>query len=296
VIIAAGVPSESQITTEPTLRSRMSWATLSTLSSSPAVTTPVVMMSRSFIGGYRNRLTVTEVTKAAEQFEPSSRAGEDEPPRGTVPVATGAIGVCPACGGPLYGWTEARPADARRGENYVLDRCEACGLGILREGELDVPGLLAAGRLRDDGTVEIAVPNRRSLQATIGEGRWAALRLPEVQAAFTPRALTAALTRRGHRVTRMRQPLFGSNQLWMWQTLMSAITLHPNFLREWLAGRLTPSSGRGGAAFALDVVVSFLAAPLVALVSVPMELVSALARRGGLLVARVSPGSGQGED
>ena len=48
--IAAGSPSESQITTEPTEWSRISWATLSTSASALAVTTPGVMISRSCIG------------------------------------------------------------------------------------------------------------------------------------------------------------------------------------------------------------------------------------------------------
>lgn len=201
------------------------------------------------------------------------------------------MGACPACGGPLYGWTKAYAADARREETYVLDRCERCGLGLVREGELDVAAVLADGSERG-GAVEIAVPNRRSLQAWIGEGKWAALRLPEVQATFTPRALESALDRRGYAVERIRRPVFGANQLWMWQTLMSAITLRPNFLREWLAGRLTPRES-GGGRFAIDLVVSFVAAPLVALVAVPLETVAAVFRRGGLIVARVRAPSGQ---
>jgi len=36
------------------------------------------------------------------------------------------VAACPACGGPLYGWTKAYAADARREETYVLDRCERC--------------------------------------------------------------------------------------------------------------------------------------------------------------------------
>lgn len=240
-------------------------------------------MSRSCIGGYRNGLTVTEAADELDRLP-----GTDEPPRAIVPEAAGALGSCPACAGPLYRWLEAPSADARIKDTFVLDRCEGCGLGIVHEGVLDLSAIIESGSPRRDGAVDIGVPNRRSLQATIGEGTWAALRLPVGQAVFTPGALAAALERRGYSVERTRQPLFGPNLLWMWQTLMNAVTLHPNFLREWLAGRLDSSNGRGGAAFGLDLVVSFFAAPFVAVIAIPLELASAALRRGGLLVARVS--------
>jgi hypothetical protein len=40
--------------------------------------------------------------------------------------------VCPACGGPLYRWVKAHPADARSDEEALLDRCESCGLVVAR--------------------------------------------------------------------------------------------------------------------------------------------------------------------
>jgi hypothetical protein len=212
-----------------------------------------------------------------------------EPPSGTVPPASGAIGRCPACGGPLYGWIEAPAADARRGEAYVLDRCENCGLGLVREGELDPHAVIATGSRSTEGRVELEVPNRRSLQAALGEGRWAALALPERDYVLTPRSLAALLERAGYRIEHERFPLAGRNQLWMWQTLMNAVTLHPNFAREALGGRLRPSSGRGSLAFVLDAVVSIVAAPLVAILSVPVEAIAAIARRGGLIAATAVP-------
>jgi hypothetical protein len=208
-----------------------------------------------------------------------------EPPGATVPPASGALGRCPACGGPLYGWLEAPATDARRHETFVLDRCEDCGLGLVREGELDPGALLAGGRSLPEGRIEIRAANRRSLQAALGEGRWAGLGLPRPGFALTPPALAAALERAGYEIERLRFPLAARNQAWMWQTLMNALTLHPNFAREALAGRLRPASARGRAAFLLDSVVSILAAPLVAIVALPLEVVAALARRGGVLVA-----------
>jgi hypothetical protein len=74
----------------------------------------------------------------------------------------------------------------------------------------------------------------------------------------------------------------------MWQTLLNGLTLHPNFAREVRAGRLRPSGGRGRVAFAVDCVATVLAAPLVALVSFPLELVAVALRRGGLIQARLT--------
>jgi hypothetical protein len=67
----------------------------------------------------------------------------------------------------------------------------------------------------------------------------------------------------------------------MWQTLLNGLTFHPNFAREVRAGRLRPAGARSRFAFAVDSVVTVLGAPLIALVSVPLELIAALARRGG---------------
>jgi hypothetical protein len=214
---------------------------------------------------------------------------EAEPPRGTVPAAAAALGSCPACGGPLYRWIEAPAADTRREETYVLDRCESCGLGLLHEADADLDELVAEAAGREDGGLRFELPNRLSLQAVIGEGRWAALDLPERQLVLTRRALEALLARRGYRLERVRYPLASRGQVWMWQTVMNAFTLHPNYAREALAGRLRPATGRGRAAFLLDAVVSILAAPLVALVSVPVEAIAALLRRGGLMVATAVP-------
>jgi hypothetical protein len=212
-----------------------------------------------------------------------------EPPRGAVPPASGALGRCPACGGPLYGWIEAPAADARRAETYVLDRCERCGLGIVREGELDPGSVIAGGRRAAGAEIAIAAANRRSLQAALGEGRWAALSLPERGYVLTPLALESLAERAGYRIEHLRFPVAGRNVVWMWQTLMNAVTLHPNFAREALAGRLRPSGRRGLAAFLLDSVVSVVAAPLVAILALPVEAIAALGRRGGLIVAVVAP-------
>ena len=223
----------------------------------------------------------------------------DQPPRGTVPRETGSLGACPACGGPLFPWVEARAYDARRDEEYLLDRCEACGSGVARSaavhpGSGPTPEAAADAELDDllrgvaeDG--EIRIPDRRSLQAAIGEGKWAALELPERPLALTPAGLEALLARRGLAAGSIGHSPVGRNQRWMWQTLLNALTFEPNFAREALAGRRRPGSGRALATFVVDCVVSVLAAPLVALLSFPLEIVAALAGRGGEMRVRVVP-------
>ena len=71
----------------------------------------------------------------------------------------------------------------------------------------------------------------------------------------------------------------------MWQTMLNGLTFHPNFAREARAGRLRPSTSRGRFVFAIDAVVTVLGAPLVLLLSAPLELGASLARRGGELAA-----------
>jgi hypothetical protein len=226
------------------------------------------------------------------------------PPRGEVAPAAVSEGECPACGGPLYAWVKAHPTDAGRAEETLLDRCESCGLAVARDSPVHpASGADARGaaereldrlfeRSGNGARGEFRLPNRGSLQAAIGEGSWAALELPERPLILTPRALESLLGRSGGALERVRFPIVGRNQRWMWQTLMNALTFHPNFAREALAGRLRPRRGRGQLTFAIDVVVTVLAAPLVALVGVPLEAGAALVRRGGEMRATVRAGRG----
>jgi hypothetical protein len=230
----------------------------------------------------------------------------DQPPRGTVPGETGSLGPCPACGGPLFPWVEAHAYDARRDEEYLLDRCEGCGSGVARaaavhpasgpnpEAAADAELGELLGEAGDGG--EIRIPNRRSLQAAIGEGQWAALELPERPLQLTPSGLEALLERKGLAPTSIGYSPVGPNQRWMWQTLVNALTFEPNFAREVLAGRRKPGSGKALATYVIDCVVSVLAAPLVALVSFPLEAVAALIGRGGEMRVRVAPAGSAGQE
>lgn len=217
---------------------------------------------------------------------------ENRPPAGAVDPFAKAVGVCPACEGPLHVWVTAPAADARDDE-VVLDRCERCGAAIARL-DAALPAMLDAQLDRlfappsNGSRRELRAPNRRSLQAGIGEGNWAAMELPRDPIVLTPQSLELLLDRRGAKLERVSCPPFGRNQLWMWQTLINALTFHPNFAREVAAGRLRPRGGVDRLTFALDALVTLLAAPLVALVSVPLEALAALARRGGEMRAELS--------
>jgi hypothetical protein len=193
---------------------------------------------------------------------------------------------CPACGEPLYGWVKVASAD---GQSWVIDRCERCGLGVTR-GVPD-PGAVFESVRRGLGpgqTAEMRFPNRASLQAGIGGDRWAALELPTQRLHPTPWALRLLLGRHGLVATRVRQPPFGRNLAWMWQTLLNGFTFHTNFARDVIRGRLRPKAARSAAAFAVDALVSILAAVPIALVAVPLELAAATARRGGELEVSVA--------
>ena len=214
-------------------------------------------------------------------------------PRVTGP---GGEGPCPLCGKPLFGWIALPPLNGEASvgmpigghpDERVIDRCENCGVAVERDRSIDLLAEWEAiCRPADGGGSEIAVPNRASLQAAIGVEGWAAVDLSPGRLLLTPRSLELLAEANGESLERTRSPVWGPSQAWMWQTLLNALTFHPNFAREVWAGRLRPANARGRFHFAADAVASLLAAPLVALVSVPLELVAARARRGGELVAR----------
>jgi hypothetical protein len=211
----------------------------------------------------------------------------------------------------MYGWVKVDSRHGRSVDSFVVDRCEECGLGETREPTAQAPTEgngrapialadlprssdpdatleSAASGLRPGESIELRAPNRDSLQASLGGDQWAALELPAQRLHLTPRSLDLLLERHRLEATRTRQPPFGRNQLWMWQTLLNGFTFHTNFAREALRRRLTPRTARSLPAFAIDALVSALAALPIALVSVPLELAAALARRGGELVVTVA--------
>ena len=185
---------------------------------------------------------------------------------------------CPACGQPLLGWAVVEARDPDGGREVVLERCESCGLGLVRGAGADWSPTSAASSRSPTGA---------SWQAGLGGSHWAAIDPAEREAYPTPDALGRLFEKQGLEPQRLRQPPLGRNQLWMWQTLLNGLTFHDDFATDVLGGRLRPRNSRNVAAFAIDAMVSVLAALPVALISVPLELIAVVARRGGLVEAEV---------
>jgi hypothetical protein len=201
---------------------------------------------------------------------------------------------CPACREPLFVWIDAdmnrvapRGAPSHHGprEDQVIDRCENCGLVVVR-GAVPTPEDASARLLSDaerrDGRVAIRASNAASLQAWLGAENWAALRPGGHDIEPTPRAVSLLLARRGFEVRRVRH-LLGSGMASMWQTLLNLLTFHRDFASEAVSGRLRPGTGRGRAAFWIDALVTVLAAIPTALIAVLLEGGAVLARRGGVI-------------
>jgi hypothetical protein len=190
---------------------------------------------------------------------------------------------CPACGQPLFVWLETLGYGAR--EDQIIDRCENCGLAVARDTvpspELAIDELLSDSEESDQG-VTVRAANSASLQAWLGAENWAALRPGDSTIKPTARAAGLLLGRRGMLVTRVRYPA-AAGMASMWQTLLNLLTFHRDFAVEALSGRLRPGSGRGVGAFALDSVITVLAAIPTAILAVLLEGGAVLARRGGVI-------------
>src|SRR5690348_3787679 len=163
---------------------------------------------------------------------------------------------CPACGEPLFPWTE------------LIDRCENCGLAVAHDSvpsPEDSSRALIAGAQRRGERIAIRTDNAASLQAWLGAENWAALRSTERVAHDsvlshsrfhpTPRAVRLLLARDGLDVRRIRH-LAAPGMASMWQTLLNLLTFHRDFASEAARGRLRPGTGRGAAAFWLDAVIT----------------------------------------
>jgi hypothetical protein len=202
--------------------------------------------------------------------------------------AAGASGGCPVCGEALYGWTVvAPPTSGAAPPRVVLDRCENCGTVVERGAVVDLDAEWRAIVASGDSADAVSVPNRGSLQAALGLDGWAAIDLAPGELLVTRRSLELLAERTGHGLGSVGTPPSRRGLVWMWQTLLNGLTFHANFAREWRAGRVRPATAISRPRFYIDVIVTVLAAPLVALVAVPLELVAALVGRGGELRAEV---------
>lgn len=215
-------------------------------------------------------------------------------------------GRCPLCGAALYGWLSLPPLDAggtvglpspidpdatrSTDRTRLIDRCTGCGAGVERTGTVDLDAELAGITCGDGGSRQLRAPNRASLQSGLGGEGWAGLGAMSGQLLHTPRSLALLAEHGGVEIERVRFPRAGSPQAWMWQTLVNGLTLHPNFAREVRAGRLTAATARSRIAFTVDCIATVLAAPFVAVVSAPLELLASLLRKGGEISVRAAEG------
>ena len=207
---------------------------------------------------------------------------------------------CPACGEPLFVWIETStqrvapggaPSHLGAREDQVIDRCENCGLVLVRGAiptpEHAVERLLSDAEQRGEHIVFRAA-NAASLQAWLGAENWAALRPGGHGIEPTPRAASLLLARRGLEIRRVRH-LAVPGMASMWQTLLNLLTFHRDFASEAASGRLRPGTGRGRAAFWTDAVVTVLAAIPTAIIAVFLESGAVLARRGGVIEVEAEP-------
>jgi hypothetical protein len=190
---------------------------------------------------------------------------------------------CPADGEPLFVWVETLGYGSR--EDQIIDRCESCGLAVVREAvpspEEAADRLLSEGEGQGERTA-VRAENAASLQAWLGAENWAALRPGGRGFKPTPRAAALLLARRGLEVRRVRH-LAGAGMAAMWQTLLNLLTFHRDFAAEAVSGRLRPGTGRGRGAFWIDAAVTVLAAVPTAFLAVILEGTAVLARRGGVI-------------
>jgi hypothetical protein len=191
-------------------------------------------------------------------------AGPDNPP-------------CPACGEPLFGWIDSRPGLAG-----PVSRCESCGLGVVGEPAEPAEALARLDRVTAGSRIRIA--NRAGFSAWIGGAGWSGLS-PDSRFLYTAEAVRRLVANRDQVVGRSRWAP-GAGIVEMWQTILNGFTFGRNIA---LAGL-----GRGTAVPAgepwqrnLDAVISVLVAVPAMVFAVPLELISAATRRGGVLDLRL---------
>lgn len=193
---------------------------------------------------------------------------------------------CPACGSTLYGWSAAHDP-LHHGHKIVLDHCEVCGLVVTRAAEPPDADLELAPLLeRHDGDrLELSVPNRRSIQASLGGAQWAGLE-PELRRLhLTPDSLRRLLAARGLQLGKVRTPFTKEGRRAMWQTLINAFTLRDNFDRNAKLGLIPRTTSRERWAYRLDRLVSVLVAIPTLIVAYPLEALAAAVGRGGVIEA-----------
>jgi hypothetical protein len=150
-----------------------------------------------------------------------------------------------------------------------------------------------AHALPAEGALTLRFPNAASVQALLGAERWPRLARDAravagggdrtgVAVELTPRAAELLLSDEGLRVDRVRH-LVRPGMAAMWQTILNLLTFNPNFAIRAITGELRPHGARETARFAIDALITFLAAVPTALIAVAVEGGAVLARRGGVV-------------
>lgn len=189
---------------------------------------------------------------------------------------------CPACGEPLFGWIDERPGLAG-----PVMRCESCGLGVVNapgdtaaalqalDNQASAVPYPAHGGIRNSGTVRIV--NRRGFAAWAGGAGWSGLERG-VTYLFTAEAARRLVAERDQVVRRVRwAPVAGVAA--MWQTILNGFTFGRNVALGAL-GRSAPVPAEEPWQRRLDAVITAIVCVPVLVVSIPLELVAALFRRG----------------
>lgn len=191
---------------------------------------------------------------------------------------------CPACGAPLYAWTAAHdPLD--RGKRIVLDRCENCGLAVTRAASPpDSDEIDALLTTEPDGSWELIAGNRHSFQGGIGGAQWAGLE-PEIRRLhLNPESARLLLAKRGLIEETTTTPFSNRAYRQMIQTFINAFTLRDNFFVNARAGRIPRTTAKDRFAYWLDALVSALVLVPAAMLALPLELLSVVFARGGIMI------------
>jgi len=204
-----------------------------------------------------------ELTTRAPAVPLEAGAGPDNPP-------------CPACGEPLFGWLAE---EDRLGA--PVRRCESCGLGVVGESAGTAEALAALDRLGDQERARIV--NRASFSCSIGGAGWAGLQ-PGVHYLFTVEAARRLVAGRDQAVSRRRWAA-GPSLALTWQTLLNSVTFGHNVALAALgSGSATPAEERWQRR--IDALASVVLAIPAALLTLPIELGSALFRQGTIIDLR----------
>jgi hypothetical protein len=184
---------------------------------------------------------------------------------------------CPACGEPLFGWI-----DTRRGMAGPVSRCESCGLGVVGRPGSTEDALAVLDRLR--GGDEVRIANRAGFSASLGGAGWAGLE-PGAHYLFTVESVSRLAAHRDQLINGRRW-VPGASVLTMWQTILNGFTFGRNVALGALRGEgAVPAEHPWQRR--LDALISVVVAVPAMLVALPLELVAAALRSGGVLTLRL---------